>query len=161
MRWGAYLALVPGRGLLYAHTMPDQTELLSTIPLFASLPKKDLRSLAQSANDMTYEPGTQLASQDELGAMFFVVVSGEADVIVNGQHRKRLGPGEYFGEMSMIDRLPRSADVVAASKLRCLVFTQWEFRPFLKAHPDVAWGLLEGLVKRLREVQRAVSVDVS
>jgi CRP-like cAMP-binding protein len=141
--------------------MPDQSDLLSTIPLFASLPKKDIRSLAQSANDMTYEPGTRLASQDELGAMFFVVVSGEADVIVNGQHRKRLGPGEYFGEMSMIDRAPRSADVVAASQLRCLVFTQWEFRPFLKAHPDVAWGLLEGLVKRLREVQKALAVDVT
>jgi len=144
-----------------ASTMPDQTELLSTIPLFASLPKKDLRSLAQSANDMTYEPGTRLASQDELGAMFFVVVSGEADVVVNGQHRKRLGPGEYFGEMSMIDRAPRSADVVAASKVALLVFTQWEFRPFLKAHPDVAWGLLEGLVKRLREVQKALAVDAS
>jgi CRP/FNR family transcriptional regulator, cyclic AMP receptor protein len=141
--------------------MSDQSALLSTIPLFANLPKKDLRALSQSANDMTYEPGTRLASQDELGAMFFVVIEGEADVLVNGQHRKRLGPGEYFGEMSIIDRAPRSADVVAASKLRCLVFTQWEFRPFLKSHPDVAWGLLEGLVKRLRDVQRAVSVEGS
>lgn len=135
--------------------MPDQTELLSKVPLFATLPKKDIRSLARTAHDMTYEPGTRLASQDELGTMFFAVIEGEADVSVRGRHIKHLVPGDYFGEMSIIDRSPRSADVVAASKLRCLVFTQWEFRPFLKEHPDVAWAILEVLVQRLRDAQRA------
>lgn len=134
--------------------MPDQTELLSSVPLFSTVPKRDLRVLARAAHDMTYEAGTQLATQDDLGVTFFTVVEGEADVVLNGQVIKRLGPGDYFGEMSIIDRAPRSADVVAASKLRCLVFTQWEFRPFLKEHPDVAWALLEVLVARLREAQK-------
>ena len=123
--------------------------------MFAAVPEKDLRVLARIAREMTYEAGTRLASQDELGVTFFVVLEGEAEVSVSGQERARLGPGEWFGEMSIIDRSPRSADVVAASELRCLVFTQWEFRPFLKEHPDVAWVLLEELVRRLRQVERA------
>ena len=130
--------------------MADQTELLSKVPLFATVPKKDLRVLARAAHDMTYEAGTQLATQDDLGVTFFAVIDGEADVVLNGKVLKHLGPGDYFGEMSIIDRAPRSADVVATSKLRCLVFTQWEFRPFLKEHPDVSWALLEVLVARLR-----------
>jgi CRP-like cAMP-binding protein len=135
--------------------MPDQIELLRKVPMFAAVPEKDLRVLARIAREMTYEAGTRLASQDELGVTFFVVLEGEAEVSVSGQERARLGPGEWFGEMSIIDRSPRSADVVAASELRCLVFTQWEFRPFLKEHPDVAWVLLEELVRRLRQVERA------
>jgi CRP-like cAMP-binding protein len=135
--------------------MPDQTEVLSQVPLFATVPKKDLRVLARAAHDMTYEAGTRLASQNDIGVTFFTVIDGEADVILNGKPIKRLGPGDYFGEMSIIDRAPRSADVVAASKLHCLVFTQWEFRPFLKEHPDVAWALLEVLVARLRAAQKS------
>jgi CRP-like cAMP-binding protein len=137
--------------------MADETELLSRIPLFATLSKKDLRSLAKAAHDMTFEPGMRLTTEEEIGATFFAVVEGEADVSVGGRTRWRLGPGDHFGEMSIIDRSPRSADVVAATQLRCLVFTQWEFRPFLKSHPDVAWALLEVLVKRLREIEKATS----
>ncbi len=143
-----------GRPTGYARAMPDQTELLSTVPLFATVPKRDLRVLARAAHDMTYEAGARLATQDDLGVTFFAVIEGEADVVLNGKAIKRLSAGDYFGEMSIIDRAPRSADVVAASKLRCLVFTQWEFRPFLKEHPDVAWALLEVLVARLRAAQK-------
>ena len=137
--------------------MADEIEVLSSIPLFATLSKKDLRSLARVAHDMTFEPGTRLTSTDEMGTTFFVVVEGEAEVSLGGKVRWRLGPGEHFGEMSIITRSPRSADVVAATKLHCLVFTLWEFRPFLKEHPDVAWALLEVLVRRLREVEKAAS----
>lgn len=137
--------------------MPDEIELLHRIPLFATLPNKDLRFLAKVAHDMTYEAGTHLTSEQEIGVTFFVVVEGEAEVLVGGRPRRRLGPGDYFGEMSIIDRSPRSAEVIASTPLRCLVFTQWEFRPFLKEHPDVAWAILEVLVRRLREVERAAA----
>ncbi len=139
--------------------MEDNVEILGGIPLFATVSKRGLRALAKAAHDVTYEPGTRLASQDELGVTFFVVVEGEVDVVVDGQRRARLGPRDYFGEMSIIDRSPRSADVVAVSQVRCLVFTQWQFRPFLKDNPDVAWSMLEVLVRRLREVQRATGVE--
>ena len=67
------------------------------------------------------------------------------------------GPGDVGYLTQRGAELIRSADVVAATQLRCLVFTQWEFRPFLKSHPDVAWALLEVLVKRLREIEKATS----
>ena len=134
--------------------MADQTELLSKVPLFASVSKKDLQSLARAAHDMSFEPGTRVASQDQMGVTFFVVIEGEAEVSANGRALSRLHPGDFFGEMSVIDRSPRSADVVAATQLRCLVFTQWEFRPFLKEHADVAWAILEVLVKRLRQLDK-------
>jgi len=133
--------------------MANTTEALRKVPLFASLSDKDLRSLAEAAHELTYEAGKSLTETDELGVTFFVVLEGEAEVSVGGEPRRRLGPGEYFGEMSIIDRSPRSADVSAATTLRCLVFAQWEFRPFLREHPDLAWAILENLVKRLREVE--------
>lgn len=135
--------------------MADATELLATIPLFSTLARRDLAALARVAHEQHYEAGRRLAGQDEVGTMFFVVAEGEAEVVVGGKVRRRLGPGDYFGEMSIIDRSPRSADVVAATPLRCLVFTQWTFRPFLKDHPDVAWAMLEVLVRRLRDVEQA------
>ncbi len=135
--------------------MPDDMELLGKVPLFRGVPKRDLQRLAKSAHHMTFQAGAHLTDEDQVGVTFFVVVKGEADVSVSGQPRRRLGPGDYFGEMSIIDRSPRSAEVVAATDLECLVFTQWEFRPFLKDHPDVAWAVLESLVRRLREVEKA------
>ena len=137
----------------YCRAMADEIELLSRIPLFQGVPKKDLRMLAKVATDMTYEPGTRLSTQHELGVTFFVVVEGEADVAVNGQVINRLKGGDFFGEMSIIDRSPRSADVVAVTPLRALVFTRWVFRPFLKDHPDVAWAMLEELVRRIRQLE--------
>jgi len=139
--------------------VPDEIELLSKVPLFANLSKKDLRYLAKVAHDMAYEEGTPLASKDEIGVTFFVVAEGEAEVFVDGHARARLKAGDYFGEMSIIDRSPRSADVVAGPGLRCFVFTQWEFRPFLQEHPEVAWSVLEGLVRRLRAVEKAASAQ--
>jgi len=135
--------------------MAEDTELLGGIPLFSGVSKRDLVHLAKAAHHMTFQPGSQLTTEDELGVTFFVVLKGEAEVSVSGQARRSLGPGDYFGEMSIIDRSPRSAKVVAVNDLECLVFTQWEFRPWLKQHPDVAWALLESLVRRLREVERA------
>jgi CRP-like cAMP-binding protein len=133
--------------------MTDVVGVLGKVPLFESVSKKDLRALAGAAHEMAYEPGTYLTKKEEMGATFFVVVEGEAAVVVEGHPAHRLREGDYFGEMSIIDRAPRSADVVAVSSLRCLVFTYWTFRPFLKQHPDVAWAMLEVMARRVREAQ--------
>ncbi|MGH9298837.1 MAG: cyclic nucleotide-binding domain-containing protein, partial [Acidimicrobiales bacterium] len=87
--------------------MPDHAEVLSKVPLFSMVSKKDLKALVKAGHEVSYEPGTSLASTDEMGTMFFVVLDGEAEVTVSGEARRRLGPGEYFGEMAIIDRSQR------------------------------------------------------
>ena len=78
---------------------------------------------------------------------------GEATVTVNGRTVRKLGPGDFFGEMALIDRDLRSATVTADTELRTLMLTQWVFRPFAIKHPDTIWALLELMVKRVREAQ--------
>jgi CRP/FNR family transcriptional regulator, cyclic AMP receptor protein len=74
-------------------------------------------------------------------------------VNVPGQHARTLGPGDYFGEMALIDHSFRSAKITAETELRCLLFTAWVFRPFAIQHPETARALLEKMVQRVREVE--------
>src|SRR5215469_10776546 len=80
-------------------------------------------------------------------------VEGRAAVSVRGRTVRALGPGDYFGEMALIDHSYRSAKVTAETELRCLLFVAWIFRPFALEHPESAWGLLEMMVRRVREAE--------
>ena len=128
-------------------------QLLTEVPLFAKLSRRDLGRLVKAGHEVTYPPGTELTSDAEGGICFFVIAEGEARVEVKGQEVRRLGPGDYFGEMALIDRSQSSATVTAATEMRCFVMTQWNFRPFATEHPDVAWALLEAMVQRVREAE--------
>src|SRR5215216_2046287 len=114
---------------------------LRDVPLFADLSSRDLRRLADSMQELSFASGRQ------------VVIDGTARVSQGGEDRGTLGPGDYFGEMALIDGDDRMASVHAESDLRCAAMTPWTFRPFVKDHPDVAWSLLTALVKRIREAQ--------
>ena len=129
------------------------TDLLAAIPLFSKLSKRDLARLAKATHETDYAAATVLSSDGEAGRFFFVIVEGEARVDVKGEQVRTLGPGDYFGEMALIDRGPRSATVTATSPMRCLVLTQMEFRPFATEQPDVAWALLEAMVQRVRDIE--------
>jgi CRP-like cAMP-binding protein len=94
-----------------------------------------------------------LTEEEEFGTVFTVIVDGQATVSLDGRTVRTLGPGDYFGEMALIDRSLRSATVTADSDLRCLMMTQWVFRPFAMAHPEVAWALLELMVQRVRDAE--------
>lgn len=128
-------------------------DILGTVPLFSGLSKRDLSRLAKATHEHTYQPGTQVTTEGKSGVGFFVILDGKARVQVPGRRAKLLGPGDYFGEMALIDDAPRSAHVTAETELRCQVLTQWQFRPFVKEHPDVAWALLKAMVGRVRETQ--------
>jgi len=82
-----------------------------------------------------------------------VIESGEASVSVHGGERDKLGPGDYFGEIALIDEGARSATVTADSELRCYGLTSWEFRPLVEGNASIAWKLLETMAKRLRAAQ--------
>ena len=115
--------------------------------------KKDLNRLAGNAHDRTFPAGTVITEQKESGVAFGVIVEGQAAVTVHGRTARTLGPGDYFGEMALIDHSYRSATITAETELRCLLFTAWVFRPFAMEHPGTAWALLEMMVQRVREAE--------
>ena len=128
-------------------------ELLQRVPLFADFERRELERLARSFKERTFEAGSTVAGEGRTGAGFFVIESGEASVSVHGQERAKVGPGDYFGEIALIDEGARSATITADSDLHCYGLTSWEFRPLVEGNATIAWKLLETMAKRLRAAQ--------
>jgi CRP/FNR family cyclic AMP-dependent transcriptional regulator len=128
-------------------------ELLQRVPLFADFERGELQRLARSFKQRIFETGSTVALEGKTGAGFFVIESGEASVSVHGAERAKLGPGDYFGEIALIDDGARSATVTADSELHCYGLTSWEFRPLVEGNASIAWKLLETMAKRLRAAQ--------
>ncbi len=133
--------------------MTTPQEVLARVPLFSMLPKKEVATLAQQAQEQTFPAGAVLTDEDKSGVSFGVIVDGRATVSVHGQRVRTLGPGDCFGEMALIDHSYRSAKITAETELRCLMFVTWVFRPFAMAHPESAWALLAMMVQRVREAE--------
>jgi CRP/FNR family transcriptional regulator, cyclic AMP receptor protein len=129
-------------------------ELLQRVPLFEHFDKGDLERLARSFKERTFDAGSTVAGEGKTGAGFFVIESGEATVSVRGDERRTLGPGDYFGEIALIDDGARSATVTAVSDLHCYGLTSWEFRPLVVSNASIAWKLLETMAQRLRAAQQ-------
>ena len=128
-------------------------EALSKVPLFAGLSDDDLERLSRQMKERRFSEGSAVTSEGAGGAGFFVIAEGNATVSVGGEVRAQLGPGDYFGEIALIDEGTRSASITAATDLLCYGLTAWEFRPFVEEHPEVAWTMLQTLARRLRESQ--------
>ena len=128
-------------------------ELLQKIPLFAGLEPRDLERLGGSFKERTFNAGDTVASEGEGGAGFFVIESGEAVVSAGGEELRRLGPGDYFGDIALIDMGARTASILAESDLHCYGLTFWDFRPLVESDARIAWPLLQAMAKRLREAE--------
>ena len=128
-------------------------DVLRRVPLFAGLADRDLAQLADRFHERSFPEGAVVLEEDAAGTTFFVIADGDASVSVRGEVRATLGPGDYFGEMAVIDEGVRTASVTAATDLRTFFLTPWEFRPFVEEHPEVAWKLLKTLARRLRAAQ--------
>lgn len=133
--------------------MSGVEDVVSRVPLFAKLSKKDLKGLAASMKERTFPAGTVITEPGQSGVGFFVIQEGEATVTVGGETRRTLKGGDYFGEIALIDDGPRTARITADTDVHCYGLTAWDFRPFVQAHPDVAWSLLETLATRVREAE--------
>lgn len=121
--------------------------------MFADLDERSVERLAGEFIERAFEPGQQIASEGEGGLNFFVVDEGEAKVIVHGNEVGKLGPGDSFGEIALVDKSARTATVTAETRMRCYALPVWSFRPFVAEHPDVSWRLLELLAERLRTAE--------
>jgi CRP/FNR family cyclic AMP-dependent transcriptional regulator len=123
------------------------------VPLFAELEPRELERLSGSFKERTFSAGDSVATEGEGGAGFFVIEDGQAVVTVHGEERGRLGPGDYFGDVAIIDRGDRTASIRAESDLKCYGLTFWDFRPLVESDARIAWPLLQVMAKRLRAAE--------
>jgi CRP/FNR family cyclic AMP-dependent transcriptional regulator len=128
-------------------------ELIRGVPLFADADEKFLERLAGEFIERTYAPGETIAEEGETGRTFVVIESGEATVTVHGKEVRKLGPGESFGEMALIDKSARSATVKADTEVHGYQLPVWSFRPIVESHPEMTWALLEALAQRVRDAE--------
>ena len=129
-------------------------DVLRRVPLFAELDGADLDRLARLMAVRRVPAGSEVTVEGRPGAvLFFVIVSGEATVESGGRRRARLGAGDWFGEMALVEHRPRSATVTAATDLECYALSASEFRGFVEEHPSVSWALLRTLAQRLRAAE--------
>ena len=131
-------------------TQDRRTELLGACPLFSGVTGEDLAAIAERAVEVDFPADHVIARQGEIGTGFFVIVEGQVRVVRDGQELARLGPGDFFGEMSVIDGLPRVAQVATTSDSRCLALASWEFERLIVDHPTIGLAILRGLSARLR-----------
>jgi CRP-like cAMP-binding protein len=121
--------------------------LLKRVPIFSDLDRKELERIASSMKQRTFNAGDTVTSEGKTGVGFFVIEDGEATVTVGGDERRRLGPGDYFGEVALLNESARTATITADTELRCYGLTSWEFRPLVETHGSIAWKLLQAMSK--------------
>jgi CRP-like cAMP-binding protein len=126
-----------------------KVELIKHIPLFSKLSKKGLEEVAHIADEIDLPQGKVMAEEGDRGREFFVLIEGQADVTKGGQTINRLGDGDFFGEIALVTKMPRTASVTATTAVRALVITERDFGGLLKHSPDVARGVAEALAERV------------
>ena len=136
-------------------TRDRRTELLAAAPLFAGVDEAGLARVADRAIEVEFPAGGVIARQGDVGTGFFVVASGSVRVVRDGETIATLGPGEFFGELSVLDGLPRTAQVIAAEPTMCLALATWDFEAVVGEDPKVALGVMRGLATRLRGLTEA------
>jgi len=130
-------------------------QLLEQVPLFQGLSHGDLERVARSFKERRFSAGDTVASEGSGGVGFFVIGEGTAAVDVHGEQRGTLGPGDYFGEIALIDdQARRTATIRAETDLTCYGLTSWDFRPLVETNAEIAWKLLQVMAKRLREAEQ-------
>jgi CRP/FNR family transcriptional regulator, cyclic AMP receptor protein len=134
-------------------TKKHRREVLGKVWLFELCSRRELDSLESAATEMQFPTGKQLTTQGELGRHFMVIVEGEAEVSRDGTRIAALGPGSFFGEMSLLDGQPRTATVTTLEPTRVLMLTNATFNGVLATMPSVNSKMLTVLAARLREVE--------
>jgi CRP-like cAMP-binding protein len=129
-------------------------DTLRRVPLFADLDERELGQVARLFKERRFAAGETVTKEGTGGAAFFLIRSGEAAVSVGGASRRTVGPGDFFGEIALIDEGARSATITATTELTCYGLTLWEFRPLLQENGAISWKLLQALVRRFRALEQ-------
>jgi CRP/FNR family transcriptional regulator len=152
---------MPSRGSALGPAKPripkkPGVRLLARVPLFSGLTQAHLRSVAALAEEVRYSAGRMIVRTGSPGVAFYVIVEGDAKVvrgtIASARASWKLGPGDFFGEMALLDGGPRTASVVAETPLTTIRIERGPFRRMLREEPDIALKLLEQMALRMRDL---------
>ena len=133
-------------------TVTVTPDVLAQVPLLAGLDRRSLEKLARTLKNRTFRAGEHALDEGESGVGFFIVLEGSATVSIGGREVRRLGPGDWFGEIALLTNdSVRTATVTAETDVRCVGLTAWEFRPFLAEHPDIAWQVMVTMARRIAD----------
>ena len=124
-------------------------DTLKKVPLFAGLDNKELLQIASSMRERKFKAGDTVTQEGAGGVGFFVVEQGQADVSIGGEAKGSVGPGDYFGEIALINESPRTATLTARTDMLCYGMTPWDFRPLVEGNPSIAWKLLQSMAQKL------------
>ncbi|MGH2376865.1 MAG: cyclic nucleotide-binding domain-containing protein [Candidatus Limnocylindria bacterium] len=132
-------------------------EFLRKVRLFSELDDKALGQISNAAVEQRWEPGQEIVRQGDSGVGAFIIRSGKVEIVQEHagatEKMRDLGPGQFFGEMALLDEFPRSATARALEPTTCLQITRWHFRGILESHPEIALKLLPMLTKRIRAAE--------
>ncbi len=131
-------------------TQDRRVAMLAATPLFADVPPDGLAAIGERVVEVEFPADHVIARQGDIGSGFFVVASGAVRVVRDGALLARLGPGEFFGELSVLDGKPRTAQVLADGPTVCLALATWDFEAVVNEQPGVALAVMRGLAGRLR-----------
>ncbi len=131
--------------------------MLQQVPLFSALNKKQLKTLVDNSSERRYDANEVIEREGDMGVTFYLILNGSVEVRKGRRNLAKLGRGQFFGEMALIDKQPRSATVVALEPTSCMLTTAWNFRGFLDSEPKMALALLREMARRLRETNQSLS----
>jgi CRP/FNR family cyclic AMP-dependent transcriptional regulator len=124
-------------------------ELLKKVPLFSRLDKKHLQAVARITDELDLPAGKEMATEGDRGREFFVLLDGEADVKKGDRSINTMKTGDFFGEIALVTKMPRTASVTATTPVRVLVITERDFDALLKKSPEVGRSVAEALAERV------------
>jgi CRP/FNR family cyclic AMP-dependent transcriptional regulator len=133
---------------------PNVANTLANVPIFSGCSKRELGIIARASKEVDHKEGTVIAREGERGIGLFLILDGQCKVSIGGKTKARLGPGDFFGEVALLDGGPRTATVTAVSPVRLVGITGWVFRGLLMEHPTIALKTLEAVAGRLRSVSK-------
>ena len=138
--------------------MSVSIDALREVPLLRELDDRELAGLAADLAERRVPAGGTIVGEGTGGIAFFFILDGEVSVSVGGEEVAMLRSGHFVGELALLDpEGPRTATVTAKTDTRLAAMSSWQFKPFVLAHPEIAWRLLETLARRVREAQRPVT----
>ncbi len=132
----------------------DIATKLGQVPIFSGCSKRELTLIARAAKEVVHKEGTLIAREGERGIGLFMILEGECRVSIGGKTKAKLGPGDFFGEVALLDGGPRTATVTAVTQVKLIGITGWVFRGLLMEHPTIALKTLEAVAGRLRSVTK-------